>query len=127
MALAIGVTLAIGVGLLGKYAGFDRDRAFYSTIVIVVASYYVLFAAMTGSLQTVAAESAVMMVFLIAAVTGFRWSQWIVAAALFGHGLLDAVHAGVIVNHGVPAWWPAFCGAFDVVAAGWLAAMLWRR
>jgi hypothetical protein len=39
--------------------GFDRDRALYPTVLIVIASYYVLFAAMSGSVQTVLLESIV--------------------------------------------------------------------
>src|SRR4051812_12584758 len=51
-------------------------------------SGYVLFAAMSGSLHTVLLES-VGTVFIIAAVVGFRSSDWIVAAALAGHGIFD--------------------------------------
>jgi hypothetical protein len=31
---------------LATVVGFDRERAFYPTVMIVIASYYVLFAAM---------------------------------------------------------------------------------
>jgi hypothetical protein len=50
--------------------GFDRDRAFYPTVVIVVALYYVLFAVMSGSVQTVLVECVVMSLFAAAAVAG---------------------------------------------------------
>jgi hypothetical protein len=88
---------------------------------MVIASYYVLFAAMTGSIQTVALESAVMTLFVIAAVAGFKGSAWIIVAALAGHGVLDAVHGHIVANAGVPSWWPAWCLAYDVGAAGALA------
>src|SRR3954463_4152776 len=78
----VGIVLSVGVALFARWVGFDRDRAFYPTVLIVIASYYVLFAAMIGSLQTVALESAVMAVFVIAAVAGFKGSAWIVVAAL---------------------------------------------
>jgi hypothetical protein len=58
--------------------GFDRDRAFYPTVLIVIASYYVLFAAMNGSVHTVLLESVMMVGFSIAAVVGFKSSAWIV-------------------------------------------------
>ena len=47
MPYTIGIVLSVGVALFASYVGFDRDRAFYPTVVIVVASYYVLFAAMS--------------------------------------------------------------------------------
>jgi hypothetical protein len=128
MAYLIGAVLALGVGVvLGTAVGLDRDRAFYTTIAAVVASYYVLFAAMAGSTHALLIETGVAMVFLTVALTGFRGSFWLVAAALAGHGAFDAVHGRFIANPGVPAWWPAFCGSYDVVAAGYLAFLLVRR
>jgi hypothetical protein len=121
MPYVIGGVLSAGVALFGRFAGFDRDRAFYPTVLIVIASYYVLFAAMTGSTRTVVLESLVMGVFVIAAVAGFKGSIWIVVAALAGHGVFDAVHGYILENPGVPAWWPAWCLAYDVGAAAWLA------
>ena len=95
-------------------------------MLIVIASYYVLFAAMIGSLQTAVLESAVMAVFVIAAVAGFKGNAWIIVAGLAGHGFQDAIHGHIVANAGVPAWWPAWCLAYDVGAAGALAWLLTR-
>src|SRR5881394_1296865 len=108
MPYVIGIVLSMGVAVFARCVGFDRDRAFYPTVLMVIASYYVLFAAMSDSLQTVALESVVMTVFVIAAVAGFKSSAWIVVTGLAGHGVLDALHGSVVKNSGVPAWWPAF-------------------
>jgi hypothetical protein len=124
MAFVIGIVLSAGVAIFARYVGLDRDRAFYPTVMIVVASYYVLFAAMSGSVQTVVVESMVMTLFVIAAVAGFKSSTWITVAALAGHGVFDAVHGLVIDNAGMPAWWPAWCLAYDVGAAAFLAWLL---
>src|SRR5689334_12618360 len=121
MPYAIGIVLSAAVAAFGRVVGLDRDRAFYATVLIVVGSYYVLFAAMIPSTQTVLLESAVMAVFVIAAVVGFKSSGWIVAAGLAGHGVFDALHGYLLENPGVPVWWPAFCGAYDVGAAVWMA------
>ena len=126
MPYVIGLVASAGVAVFARYVGFDRDRAFYPTVVIVVALYYVLFAVMSGSVQTVVLESVVMSLFAIAAVVGFKSSAWIVVAALAGHGVFDAVHGYVIDNAGVPAWWPAWCLAYDVGAAAGLAWLLRR-
>ena len=95
-------------------------------MLIVVASYYVLFALMSGSMDAVLTESIVMTAFVAAAVAGFKWSRWIVVAGLAAHGVLDSFHGAVIDNPGVPSWWPAWCLAYDVGAAGALA-LLSRR
>lgn len=36
-------------------------------------------------------------------------------------------HGKVIANPGTPDWWPHFCSAYDVVAAGFLAWLLRSR
>lgn len=127
MALMIGGLLALGAGLLGSTVGLDRDRAYYPTMTIVVGSYYVLFAAMGASTDVALLESLVGMIFLVAAVYGFRSSLWVTAIALAGHGVFDLVHGRVIANPGVPVFWPAFCSAFDVTAGVYLAWRLTSR
>jgi hypothetical protein len=84
MPYVIGIVLSAGVAVCAGYVGFDRDRAFYPTVMIVIALYYVLFAAMSGSVQTVVIESVVMTLFAAAAVAGFKSSAWIVVVALAG-------------------------------------------
>ena len=122
----VGIVLSIAVALFARRVGFDRDRAFYPAVLIVIASYYVLFAAMIGSVETVLLESIVLTLFVIAAVAGFRGTPWIIVAALAAHGVQDAVHSHIVANAGVPAWWPAWCLAYDVGAAGALAWFLMR-
>jgi hypothetical protein len=124
MPYVIGIVLAVGVALFARSVGFDRDRAFYPTVMIVIALYYVLFAVIGGSVETVVIESVVMTLFAAAAVAGFKSNAWVVVAALAGHGVFDAVHGYVIENAGMPAWWPAWCFAYDVGAAAGLAWLL---
>ena len=126
MPYVIGIVASAGVAVFARYVGLDRDRAFYPTVVIVVALYYVLFAVLSGSVQTIVLESVVMSLFAIAAVVGFKSSAWIVVAALAGHGIFDAVHGHIIENAGVPAWWAAWCLSYDVGAAAWLGWLLRR-
>jgi hypothetical protein len=124
MPLMVGVLLAVAVGLMATSVGLDRDRALYPTVTIVIAFLYSLFAVLGESTQALALELVVGSVFLMLAIWGFRASLWIVAITLAAHGLLDLVHPRIITNPGVPAWWPAFCGAYDVAAAVYLASML---
>ena len=127
MAYLVGIVVALGVAMFARWVGLDRDRTFYSTVTIVVASYYVLFAAMGGSGKALVLELVVMAGFVAAAVAGFKRSEWILVAALAGHGVFDALRGNAIDNAGVPAWWPAFCGTYDVVAAACLAWFIVRQ
>ena len=123
----IGIVLSLGVALFARRVGLDRDRAFYATVLIVVGSYYVLFAAMADSMPTLLVELLVMAVFSTVAVWGFKTSPWIVAAGLAAHGVFDGFHGFIVDNPGMPIWWPAFCGAYDVGAGAILAWMLKQR
>ena len=127
MAYLIGAILAIMVGGIASVLRLDRDRAFYPTVLIVIASYYALFAVMGGTGRTLAIEVAVIAGFVAVAGVGFRRSLWIVVAGLVAHGVFDAFHDQLITNPGVPVWWPPFCLTYDVVAAGCLASLLFRR
>jgi hypothetical protein len=126
MAWITGIVLALLTAMSARVAGLDRDRAFYPTLVIVIASYYVLFAAMGASERVLAIEAGVTVAFAVVAIAGFKSNLWLVAGALALHGVFDLVHGNVIANPGVPAWWPAFCSAYDVVLAACVAWVLRR-
>lgn len=123
MEYVVGTGLALTVGAFASIAGYDRDRSFYPTVLIVVASYYDLFAIIGERDGALGPEIAASMMFIALSVVGFRTSLWVVVAALAGHGLFDFAHGQFIDNPGVPAWWPMFCLSYDVSAAAYLA---WR-
>jgi hypothetical protein len=127
MEYLIGVILSLVVAGFAITVGFDRDRSFYPTVLIVIASYYVLFAVMGASERTLVIEIAAASVFLLFAVLGFRKNLWLVSAVIVAHGIFDFVHHLLIENPGVPRWWPGFCLAFDVIFGGSLAVHLMRR
>jgi hypothetical protein len=124
MALLVGALFALAVGLFARVTGLDRDRAFYPTVMIVIAFLYSLFAVMGASTRALVLESLLGLAFLAAGVIGFRSSLWIVAIALGAHGVFDLAHDAIVSNPGVPGWWPAFCLTYDVTAAGYLAWLL---
>jgi hypothetical protein len=124
LALGVGAALAALVGLFAHRVGYDRDRAFYATVLTVVGSLYVLFAVMAGGGHDLIPEIAFFAVFAALAVVGFRTSLWIVAVGLALHGGFDFVRHSLLAAPGAPEWWPAFCGAYDVVAALGLTVLL---
>lgn len=127
MEYVVGVALALGACGLGTVAGLERDRAFYPVMMIVIASYYDLFAVMGADERVLGVEAAYSAAFVCLALIGFKTSLWIVAAALFGHAGFDLAHGHVVTNLGVPAWWPMFCASIDAVAAFYLASRLLLR
>jgi hypothetical protein len=128
MEYLVGVILGLAVGGFATKSGFDRDRAFYPTVLILIASYYSLFAVIGVSrYSTLAIEIAVGLVFSVFAILGFKKSLWLAAAGIAGHGFFDFfVHHTLVTNPGMPVWWPGFCGTIDLVIGGWLASRLWK-
>jgi hypothetical protein len=124
---AIGIAIALTITVGATALGFDRERVFYPAVMIAVATYYVLFAAMSGSASVVITESLAASAFLLLNIIGFKTRLWLVVAALAGHGVFDFFHHLIIDDPAVPPWWPGFCGAFDIVAAGYLAVLLTKR
>lgn len=120
MEYVIGVILTLAVVAFAAVTAFDRERAFYPTVLIVIASYYALFAVMGASTRTLIIESVLAGVFALFAVLGFKGSYWILVAAFIAHGVFDVVRHFFIENPGVPQWWPGFCLASDVVFGAWL-------
>ena len=124
--LIVGSIAAAIVGLFAHVVGYDRDRAFYATVLTVVGMLYVLFAVMAGG-RGLLLEVTFFAAFAALAAAGFRWSLWIVAAGLALHGLFDFARYSFLAAPGAPPWWPAFCGSYDIVAGLILTSLILIR
>ena len=82
MPYLVAIVLAVLIVVVTRLAGLDRDRALYPVALIVIGSYYVLFAAMGGSTPSIVTETIGAIAFLVIAVIGFRINLWIVARGI---------------------------------------------
>lgn len=127
MEYAVGIILGIAVGIFSTVVGLDRDRALYPAILVVIASYYGLYAVLGGSNTAIVLETLVGLLFVAVAAVGFRVDLWIVAAGTVGHGIFDVFHHLIIENPGLPTWWPMFCMSIDITLGVYLAWLLWSK
>jgi hypothetical protein len=127
MALLTGVVLAFVIGVFARVVGLDSERAFYTTVLNVIACLYALFAAIGGSREVMLQESIGIAGFTTLAVLGFKRSEWFLVVGLVGHGVYDFFHGHWIANAGVPDFWPAFCGGYDILAGLFLAVLILFR
>jgi hypothetical protein len=93
-------------------------------MLIVVATYYVLFAVIDGRNDVLLSELAIAAVFTGLAVVGFKRNLWIAVGAIAGHGVMDFFHHNLVHNSGVPRGWPGFCMTFDLTAAAFVGCVL---
>ena len=131
MEYLIGLILSVAVAGFATAIGLDRDRAFYPTVLIVIASYYVLFAVMGGSSRALLVEIVVASGFLLLAVVGFKRSLWFAVAAIVGHGVFDFVHHWFIRKPGCTCLVARFlcdvrCDFWGVVGGALAAADFFR-
>jgi hypothetical protein len=117
VALAIGAGLGLGIFALARGLGMDADRSFYPTILVVIASYYVLFAVIGANGTALVFEIGVALAFALIALVGLRKGAMIATIGIALHGGYDLVHSQMLSSNGAPEWWPAFCGAIDLVLA----------
>jgi hypothetical protein len=120
----VGVILGIGIGIFSTLVGLDRDRALYPAALVVIASYYCLFAVVGGSNSALVGETIVGSMFVVIAAVGFRTNLWIVAAGIIGHGIMDLFHHLLIENPGLPTFWPMFCMSIDITIGAYLSLLL---
>ena len=125
--IVVGVLLGVGVAALGKFTRFDQERSFYSTVLVIIGSYYVLFAVLGGSGHALVWELVVAVAFSVIAITGALYVPILVGIGITAHGLFDLVHDDLIENSGVPTWWPGFCGSIDVVLGLWVIVITSSR
>ena len=95
MPALIGLGLALAVAAFGRIVGMDRDRAFYPVILIVVAHYYILFAAIGGASE-IPVQLGIFGLFAAVAVLAFRQNllgSGVVGLA--GHGVFGVFHRSI--------------------------------
>ena len=84
MEYLIGLLLCVAVAGFATAIGLDRERGFYPPVVIVIASYYALFAVMGASRRTLVIETAVASAFVVTAALASRkafGSRWLPSLA----------------------------------------------
>ncbi len=131
MEIAFGALVASIIALFGVITKFDSERPYYPMVLIVIALFYGLFAAVGGVSDGIWIEVIAIMIFIGLAIAGFRKSLWFVCVGLIAHGIFDLLHADLVNNGGVPEWWPVFCATVDVLLGALVAIFLrvgrWRQ
>jgi len=103
-------------------SGMLTERSGSAVLLAAVAFFYPVFAVIDGHLTEAALHFAIFVGFCWLAIMGFRQGMHIIAGGLLAHGLFDIALMAIAAPG--PDWWPAFCGALDIVAAVALIRLL---
>lgn len=115
MEYVVGALGAVALSVFGRISGFEKDRSFYPTVLIVIALLYLLFAAIDGRTSVVMIEALFTLIFCGFAIAGYYRGCHIVAVGIAAHGAFDYLHQFFIEDRGVPVWWPGFCAVIDIL------------
>ncbi len=101
----------------------ELNRGFYPTVLIIIASYYVLFAILGGSSRALLWETVGVVAFSVVAVFGALCFPFLVGGGIAAQGIFDLLHHLIIQNPGVPSWWPTFSFSVDVLLGLWVIGL----
>lgn len=108
--LVAGIAIVFAIAIMG----LARDRGIYPTILMAIATYYVIFAVDVGDTSAILFNGVVAAIFALVAMYGYKRSLWIVSGGLIAHGIFDLIYAQFESNP-APSWWPVFCAVIDIV------------
>ncbi len=129
----VALLLGVALGMLCVYLlhRLVIQRWAYPLGMVALPLPYVFFAYRAGDGNVAFMEMFYGMFFLAAgltfAISRMKFSAFVVAILWLLHGIYDVFHGHLILNMGMPGWYPLFCAGFDgVVAASliWLATRL---
>lgn len=114
----MGFCVAMFIAVAGKLTRFDQDKSFYPVVLMVIASYYVLFAVMAN--ESIVIELIVAICFAVFALLGVKKAPIMIGIGLILHGLYDIVHIYIYSISVAPNWWPEFCASVDITLGIWV-------
>ncbi len=114
----VGIIIAVIVIIQARVMKFDKSRSYYTSMLIIIPTYYVLFAFMSE--EAILIEIVIAIFFTIIATIGALFYPILIGVGLLAHGIFDFLHPYFIVNSGVPLWWPAFCAGADIILGVWI-------
>lgn len=121
----IGGALAAATGAALWRAGLLHRTGVIGLLLVGIAGFWPLFAVAAQDDSQLVLHLGLFALFGLAAYHARRIGLAGLALALISHGILDGVLS--TTGHPGPAWWPAFCAAYDIVLAVILLASLSER
>jgi len=122
---AVGWGVAIGGGQAAVAMAFWwlDPATVHALMVTMIAGIYIGFAVADGRPKVIAAESVVVVGFVIASAAAVTLTPWLVVALYTAHGAKDLWQHRTHFVRGT-RWWPPFCLAVDFTVAAIVAAQL---
>ena len=122
-ALGWGVAVGAGQAALAMAFWWLNPSTIHALMVTMIAGIYIGFAVADGRPRVIAAESAVVVGFVIASAAAVTLTPWLVVGIYTAHGAKDLWQHRTQFVRGT-RWWPPFCLAVDFTVAAIVAAQI---
>ena len=121
--LGWGIVIGAGQAALAMAFWWLDPSTVHALMITMIAGIYVGFAVADGRPKVIAAESAVVVGFVVASAAAVKLTPWLVVGLYTAHGAKDLwQHRTHFVRE--TRWWPPFCLAVDFTVAAIVAAQL---
>ena len=114
LAVLIGAVSGLMIVAIMFRSGMFAERSGAAMLLAAIASFYPVFAVISGDPLAIMLHVAIFAGFAALALRGFRYGLYIIAGGLIAHGLFDLSLMFTLITG--PTWWPAFCASLDLVA-----------
>lgn len=129
-ALAFGLLVAVVLMLRFRRRGQEYSRWSYPLLLASFPAWYWAFALLAADPGALAVEVLAGLAFIGIAQVAASWRSFatllLLAFGYVAHAVYDVVHDRLVSNAGVPAWWPEFCGAVDLVLGVYIVMLAIR-
>lgn len=111
--------MAVIVVLRFKSRQLEDTTWAYPILLASFPVYYWVFAVYASDYRALLIEFVASVGFLAITYVAYNYRSFatlmLLAIGYVAHAVYDIYHDALFINRGVPAWWPEFCGAVDVL------------
>jgi hypothetical protein len=130
LALIIGILVSLIIIVRFKKTRLEKSGFSYSLLLFTLPLYYFMFAIYGSDYEAVPLEIFAGIVFFVIAIAALKlnasYKFSLLAMGYLIHGVYDATHNLIFTNMGMPAWWPEFCGAIDIIVGLYLLYLAYK-
>lgn len=113
-AVLIGAACGTAIIFVMHHNGMLSQRSGAAMLLAAIASFYPVFAVISGDPLAIIVHLAIFAGFSFLAIRAYHNGLHLIAGGLIAHGLFDIGTSSIHITG--PIWWPAFCASLDIVA-----------
>ena len=124
----VGIVVVVYIIYKFRKTKLEKTKWAYTLLLASFPAYYFVFALYARDLSAFKMEVLIGLIFFCISICAYQSKQtqlyFAVGIGCLLHAFYDFYHDAFILNAGVPAWWPVFCGTVDLILGVYLIYMM---